>query len=643
MQFKHPELLYALFLLLIPIIVHLFQLRKFKKTMFTNVAFLKEATLQTRKSSQIKKWLTLITRSFLLASIVVAFAQPFYSKVDAVKTEKETVIYLDNSFSMQARGSKGELLKRAIQDIINHVPETEKISLLTNNLSYKNTSIKAIRNELLQLDYSSHALSTDAALLKCKSLFSKHSNNLKNLVLISDFQNNESKVSLEPDSLLNIHLVKLEPVNTNNIAIDSAYISNTTPTNIELTVKLKQTGNGVKTLPVSLFNNNQLVAKTSVEIVDNAKTTFSLPANTLINGEVTIEDSNLQFDNSLFFNINNSTKINVLAVNQADDSFLKRIYTEVDFNYISTSKEQLNYNLIDNQNLIILNELKSIPNALIAALKQFTDEGGYLLVIPSKDIEKESYNALLSSNYGLTLGDLLNSEKRITTINYAHPLYGNGVFEKQVKNFQYPKVNNLYNVVSNNASSVLQFEDGKRFLVQNNHVFVFASPLNTDNSSFQNSPLIVPTLYNIGSYSFKTPKLYYTIGKENTFDVEIQLQQDDILSIVNQTSNIIPQQQYFNNKVVISTSETPHVANIYSVQNKTELIKRVSYNYDRNESNLIYQNLSTYNNLRKSNSIAEIFDAIKSDTKVNALWKWFVIFALVILLIIEMLILKYFK
>ncbi|MCH7524070.1 MAG: BatA domain-containing protein, partial [Bacteroidetes bacterium] len=42
MQFKYPELLYALLLLLIPIIVHLFQLRKFQKVAFTNVQFLKQ-------------------------------------------------------------------------------------------------------------------------------------------------------------------------------------------------------------------------------------------------------------------------------------------------------------------------------------------------------------------------------------------------------------------------------------------------------------------------------------------------------------------------------------------------------------------------------------------------------------------------
>ena len=60
-QFNNPKILYVLFALLIPILVHLFQLRKFQKTEFTNVKFLKEISLQTRKSSQIKKWLILLT------------------------------------------------------------------------------------------------------------------------------------------------------------------------------------------------------------------------------------------------------------------------------------------------------------------------------------------------------------------------------------------------------------------------------------------------------------------------------------------------------------------------------------------------------------------------------------------------------
>jgi hypothetical protein len=127
MQFKHPELLYALFFLIIPILIHLFQLRRFQKVEFTNVKFLKSVKLQTRKSSQLKKWLTLLTRMLLLACIIIAFAQPFIPNTEDFNDAQETVIYLDNSFSMQAKGSNGSLLNGAIQDIINTIPENRRL------------------------------------------------------------------------------------------------------------------------------------------------------------------------------------------------------------------------------------------------------------------------------------------------------------------------------------------------------------------------------------------------------------------------------------------------------------------------------------------------------------------------------------
>jgi len=641
MQFKHPELLYALFLLLIPIIVHLFQLRKFKKVAFTNVAFLKEATLQTRKSSQIKKWLILLTRMLLLAALVLAFAQPFTSNTDAFNKKKETVIYLDNSFSMEAKGHQGDLLKRVVQDIITNVPKDETISMFTNDNVFKNTTIKAIKNDLLRLGYSSNSLTSEAALLKSKTFFNKNSNTLRTIVLISDFQKFENKFEIKKDSLYRLNLVQLKPVNKNNIAIDSLYISETNPTSIELKVILKNSGITIENLPVSLYNNNNLIAKTSVAIKQRAETSFSLPVNQIINGKVTINDNNLQFDNTLYFNINKPSKINVLVINGIDDGFLKRIYSGAEFNYTSTPERQLNYNLIDAQNLIIINELNSVPIALTSALKQFTNQGGYIVVIPSTDVNKASYNQLLS-NYNTAYNNLVTSEKRITTINYSHPLYNNGVFEKQVKNFQYPKINNFYGMSSNNLLSVLKFEDGKLFLGQHKNAFIFASALNPKNSSFKNSPLIVPTLYNMAKQSFKLPELYYSIGKENTFDVDTQMQQDAVLSLVKNGINIIPKQQYFNNKVVINTSEEPSDNGTYEIINKNEVVKCVSYNFNRTESDLNYRSLSQVQHATVSNSITEIFDTIKSNTKINALWKWFVIFALA-LMIIEMLILKFFK
>ena len=106
MQFKNLEILYFLALLIIPILVHLFQLQKFVKVPFTNVAFLQKIQQETRKSSHIKKWLILATRLLLLSAIIFAFSQPFISNKDYNKKE-HTFIYLDNSLSINTKGKKG--------------------------------------------------------------------------------------------------------------------------------------------------------------------------------------------------------------------------------------------------------------------------------------------------------------------------------------------------------------------------------------------------------------------------------------------------------------------------------------------------------------------------------------------------------
>jgi hypothetical protein len=188
----------------------------------------------------------------------------------------------------------------------------------------------------------------------------------------------------------------------------------------------------------------------------------------------------------------------------------------------------------------------------------------------------------------------------------------------------------------------LKFEDSRGFLIENKQLYLFTAPLNTNNSSFSNSPLIVPTFYNIARQSLKTPDLYYNIGTENSFDISTSMQQDDILNIKNNSNNIIPRQQYFNNKVTITTIDSPNLAGVYDVTNKSELITKISYNFNRSESNLLYQDISNLENVTISNSVAEMINTLKSNSKINELWKWFIIFALAFL-IIEMLILKYFK
>ena len=641
MQFKNPELLYALFLLVIPILIHLFQLRRFQKVEFTNVKFLKSVKLQTRKSSQLKKWITLLTRMLLLACVIFAFAQPFIPNTEDFNETQETVIYLDNSFSMEAKGSNGTLLNEAIQDVINTLPEDETISLFTNNKTYRNTTVKALKNDLIQLTHSPTQLNYDAAYLKGKQLFSNQGGATKNLVLVSDFQQKENLLNFETDSTIQLKLVQPKSTLVSNISIDSIFVSNTTAETLDLIVKLSNESKPIDNVTISLFNDDVLLTKSAIDIDKEAEATFTIPNNKVLNGKLMIDDAGLQYDNTFYFNINSKPKIKVLAINEsADDSFLNRIYTDDEFDYKSFKLNALNFNLIPNQNLIILNELNTISNALKTALVAFKNDGGKLVIIPSNEIDINTYNQAfkdLNINY---FSNQNTNEKRITSINYNHPLLANAFYAK-VTNFQYPKVETSYRF-SSNSNHVLSYEDGSPFLVGNTNTYAFSSALNSDNSNFNNSQLIIPVLYNMGLQSLKFSKLYYTIGQSNSIAIQTTIGQDDILTLDSEDTSVIPLQKTYSKSVVLETEDFPNTAGILSVKNKENTLQKLSFNYNRLESNLSYYDLNTLTNANIESSLANTINNIKSSTNVNALWKWFVIFALAFL-IIEMLLLKYLK
>jgi hypothetical protein len=640
MQFKNPEILYALFLLLIPIFIHLFQLRRFQKVDFTNVAFLKKVTIQTRKSSQLKKWLTLLMRLLALVCIIVAFAQPFAASKTALNTKKETVVYIDNSFSLQAKGDKGPMLERALQDLFDKASGAEKLSWFTNSSERKNASPQDFKNEILSVEYSQNQLTPNRVLLKANQLFSSEKDVLKRLVYISDFQQKETFPEI-PENLT-VDAVQLKPVKASNIAIDSVYIASNNAAATQLKVKVSKRGNAVSETSISLYNNGKLIAKTAPDFSGNADgtVTFDIDNSEGFIGKLELNEPNLPFDNTLFFSINKPAKIKILAINEADGNFLRRLFEKEEFKFTQQTFKTLNYNEIPDQNFIVLNELKEIPASLATALKSFTDEGGSILVIPAFEVDLGSYNNFLLTMSLGTFSEEMQQEKKIAKIYFSHPLFKN-VFEKEVVNFQYPKVNSFY-AISTNATPAIGFEDNQPFLVQKNKTYLLTAAINNENSNFQNSPLIVPALYNMALQSLPLPRLYYNIGNQNSIAIPVKLGPDEILTIKDSTAQFIPLQQTKANFVLMTTTDEPHKAGNFQVVKENEFLENISYNYARDESELQYLNPEDWKGAEVYKTVDDLFDSIADANSINSFWKWFAIFALVFLLF-EMLILKFYK
>ena len=583
---------------------------------------------ESRKSSTLKKWLLLLARLGLLAALVIAFAQPFIANESALR-EKETVFYLDDSFSMNGQVENGNLFKNTIQEFIKAIPKNQRFALFTNNQVFKDVEIKDIQNDLLNLNATSEQLSVAEIVLKGNTYFSNEAGIQKKIVLISDFQKRMGAIQ-KVDSISNVNITYIKPSNTKiiNTSIDSIFIGDRTNETIELIAQLS-TNSDEQTIPISLFNKEVLIAKTAAKF-DNSKKAevrFTVNANDVILGKVALTDTGLDYDNQFYFNLDKKSKIKVLVISNTSADFLNRIYSNDEFALTISTLEQLNYSAIDNQDLIIFNEIIKIPNSLITAIKSFSTNGGSYVLIPAVDGDLNSYNELAITNNSRYVNAVVQ-DMAISTIKTEHPLFAN-VFDKKVTDFQYPTVNEFFKITSK-APNAIEFQNKEPFLIGTNNAYFFAASINSDNSNFKNSPLIVPTFYNMGINSLKLPPLYASLGNQVEIELPITLQQDDVIKIAKEKNEFIPQQRVLPKKVQINFIENPKEAGIYRIMHNDSTIRHISFNDNRNESELLYSQIPEEKN---NSSLSDFFMESQKNNAINEFWKWFAILALAFVLI----------
>ena len=628
--------------MVIPIIVHLFQLRRFKKEYFTNVKLLKELQIQTQKSSTIKKWLLLATRLLLLVALIFAFAQPFFKGKDDDKKNNELVILLDNSFSMQAKGNKGELLKRAVQELIEETPETKTLSLLTSNDVFWDTDIKSIQKELLNLKYSGTPFEIDNLITKIQA---KKPNTSIDYVVISDAINVESKKTNSLSDGNSLYFIDAIAQSKNNVSIENVTLSQNLEQFYEIKVKLKSFGEQENGIPLSIVNGAKNVAKTIVNFKENEQTVvFTLPKKDF-HGYAQIQDKGLTYDNTFYFSIEKPKKIKVTTIGTSDkNAFLSKIYTSDEFELTNYTISEINYTELENQHTIVLNELEEIPSSLATNLSDFYAKGGNVIIIPSATISVEKLNSLTNKVGNTNFTALQNQEKKITKISFSHPLYQN-VFEKKVTNFQYPEIKQSF-ALSTKGLPILQCEDGSSFLQSTSNqvgsIYTFSAPINKQNSNFQNSPLIVPTFYNMAQTKGNSGKLSHIIGENEVLLIDAITSKDEVISIQNEDESFIPMQQVLNTKIKLSLGDLPDNSGNFAVEKKENKLKKISFNYARTESDLGQRNETTFEEFTKVNDISTVFNEIESTRSSKDFWKWFITLAL-LFLVSEMLIHKFVK
>ncbi|PKP27256.1 MAG: hypothetical protein CVU06_02800 [Bacteroidetes bacterium HGW-Bacteroidetes-22] len=538
MLFQNPAFLYALPAMLIPVIVHLFSFRRYRKILFSNVRMLQAIQVETRRQSKVRHWLVLTARMLAIGALALAFARPYFpDKQKAQPTGQYTVvsIFIDNSFSMANESERGMLFEQARIKAIEMVaawPPTTRFRILTNDFSYRSQQTMSQEQArmyitTLELSAASHTLS--------QVLIRQHEANNANdrnfAFIFSDFQKGFCDLSnITPDSISRTVLIPLPPALTGNIVIDSCRFASPalqTGKQLQLIVTLSNHGTEtIENLPLRLIINKQQKSTINLSIQpgETKETTlpFMLTEPGFYQAIVETDDQPITFDNRYFMAFNLTGEINLLHITQkTPERWIKALFDgDSTINLQQKQYTELDYSNIPNQNLILVDGLEQIPQGLSIALKEFALQGGTLWISPSANGQPDALNSLLTSlgtDYLMPADTVM---ARVDRINQQADLYRD-VFESVPQNADLPIIRKFFPLatsVKKQAETLLWLQNGQALLTYytlgSGGVYLFNAPLSQAGGNFVTHDLMVPTLYNAAYLSIKPGTISHQVMKE---------------------------------------------------------------------------------------------------------------------------------
>jgi hypothetical protein len=604
MRCQNPQLLYFLFAIAIPILIHLFNFRKHKTIYFSSIRFLKEIKEENKKISNLKNILILLCRILAIAFLVLAFSKPYIPIKNQQKTEN-IFIYIDNSLSMDANFGEGNLIeiaKEKARKIIQSYPAESNFYLITNDFRVQHNSNYTAEVVLDYIDViipSAFNKSINQIIGKQQSIINEDSH----LYYISDLQESTTLLSnlKNINSSTQLFIIPVKTQEVRNVCIDSCYINSpvfTSNNEISLHVIVSNKGNENITDEVIFLNiNEQQKSQQYISLLPNEKRTitfnFSTNNTKIISGEIRTNDSPISFDNSLFFSFLRTDKVNVYCINQSKENKAINTLFNTDtslFNFYSSQVNNINFNTLMNQDLIIINEVEKINSGLISSMIDFAKNGGSIAIIPPLNKALINYNKSLNS---LGLNSLSEKENsllglKISNLNLDHPLFNN-VFKGKAEKLNFPLVKQYYYMQNNHKRNrILSLENNKDFLVSFSKgkgvIYQFASPLQSEFTTLTSHALFVPIFINIATSSIQVNSLYNILGKTNDFKSNYTNSSNDLPHLTTANIDIIPTLRTINSEQLYNTNNQIHTNGIYDLKYSNKLVDKIAFNYNTIES-----------------------------------------------------------
>lgn len=611
-----------------PIVVHLFDLRRYRKVYFSNVNQLEQLQQASRQESQLRRRLLLAARIAAIVFLVLAFANPSLDRGDDVLQPGTTAVsvYIDNSFSMLQQSDEGSLLecaKRKAAEVAAAYSASDRFQLLTNNLSGEEfhwLDRDDFLSALDELTVSPNSVMLSEVVRRQQGFLHDAVATNRRAYLLSDFQRSTADMDQLADSAFDNAssvFVPLQATTVDNIYLDTLIFDSPSfrvGDHVNVEVRIRSTAERtLEQVPLHLYVEGRRRAQTTVTLSPHGEAVvpmrFVVDHNGAIEGCVATADSPVTFDDTLFFALNVAGRIAVLDIHDArPNPCLVRLFgndTAVDFRtttaneaaaLLSAASADVEYDWV------VLDAVSQPSSLLIHALHDYVERGGSVTVVVPNNPDEQAYTALLQPLRAPLLGKRVEGEARLSQIDYDHALF-RSVFATRPKEVEMPRFTGWF-TLRRTASAVVQdllsLPSGDAVLtvfypVSQRPCYLFAAPLQESSTALGDHPLFVPTFYNMALYSRPPQQPYLLIASDAApEDLPVFMKPPARMRGIYGGDDVETQSEVecMPNLVVtggrsrLSTTNLVGLAGCYRLTDATGTVLSLAFNYGRTESEM---------------------------------------------------------
>lgn len=658
-------MLFGLFALAIPIIIHLFNFRRHKIVYFSNTATLKTIEQENAKTKKLKYIISLIMRMLFIAGLVFAFAYPYNpeQKLKVDDADNLVAVYIDNSMSMHSQSSEISLIEDArasARKIVSNISPSQRFVLLTNSRQPDNEYPMNQDEMLMSID----AMQTEASPMSFNNLYENLQMIMKrngfksaSLFMYSDFQDNMMSVDgLVADSAIQLVAMPLKSDYQQNIYIDTVWLSSPILQKglaNEINVRVvNESGKDINGLPVNFEIDGKSVAFNTIDIPANGKNEvamqFVLHDSGENNATVSINDYPITFDDTYNFvlNVRPIIKIVELSVGVGDLSIKTLFSNDSLFDYQVMNPYRIDQQYLSDCQMVVVDGDANLNETMWQTIIDFANNGGSVVVFPSEVSDKSN---------------LSDDTLSISTISSHHEFFSD-IFVNIPNNADLPKVYKHVQIDKkrfSNTLTLISLQNGTSFFtlskIGGGNVFSFASQFGKDWTNFADNALFVPIMYKVAMLGGQMGRLSYTLGVDKDIlinDLTAFSDGDVRIRDAQGSFEMIPIVEMRNNRALIRLYDELPGAGFYTINKGDEVIETTAWNDSRKESKMKFLDREEVDKLLKDKGL-NVLAVMKADeihsndmmemmVRRSMLWKSFIILALISLLI-EILVLRFWK